>query len=371
MQRLAEGEFGRVARLFAGLEHHLCCAAVLAGACPGWVYVDDVTSPRAALLGSPEGEFLAGEPDEGFAVALAGLVATDRVALGDMHVVCADEGWVPLLATVMGGLAPLAEERRYYEFDQPSVAVPPVPEGFALVPVDAALLARTTLRNHAAVADWGMANWGGATDFLARGAGACVVRGDALASWSLADCAVDSRAEIGIATDPDFRRRGLATVATAATVAACLARGYARIGWHCWTRNLGSRAVAERVGFAHVGTYTDHWCLADPARHAAELALHAARRGDRATALAWCERACAAPEATGRTQFHAAAVLAALDDYPAALARLLAAAEQGGINREILRGADLFLPLHGAPEWPGLLAGGTPPSGEVSDRATS
>jgi RimJ/RimL family protein N-acetyltransferase len=236
--------------------------------------------------------------------------------------------------------------------------VPEVPEGFAVVPVDAALLARRELRNHEAVAEWGIGNWGEQDDFLARGLGMVVIHGDTIASWCLMDCAVGPRCEIGIATDPDYRRRGLAALATAATVAACLARGFARIGWHCWTRNRGSRRVAERVGFAHVGTYTNDWCLTDPTRHAAERALHAARRGDRAIALAWRDQISADPEASGWSQFHAAAVMAALGDYTAALAHLREAVARGGANTEVLRGAELFIPLHDSPEWPELLARG-------------
>jgi GNAT superfamily N-acetyltransferase len=258
LHQLAPDAYPCVGPLFAGFDWHLSAAAVLAGTCPGRVYADDPANPRAAFVCSPEGEFLAGEPGAAFARDLSGLVAREREEFGSLHVVCTNEGWAPHLAKITGGLAPLAEERRYYEFSAPSVAVPEVPEGFAAVPVDATLLARRGLRNYPAVAEWGMSNWGGAEGFLARGAGMVVVQGETIASWCLMDCALGPRCEIGIATDPGYRRRGLAALATAATVAACLARGYARIGWHCWTRNLGSRGVAEHVGFAHSGTYTDH-----------------------------------------------------------------------------------------------------------------
>jgi RimJ/RimL family protein N-acetyltransferase len=358
LHQLAPDAYSRVVPLCADLDWHLSAAAVLAGTCPGRVYADDPTSSRAAFIHSPEGEFLAGEPGEAFARAVRALVAREPGEFGSMYVVCADEGWLPHLATITGGLAPLAEERRYYEFTAPSVEVPAAPDGLAVVPVNAALLARRELRNHAAVAGWGMDNWGGAEAFLARGVGMVVLHGETIASWCLMDCAVGPRCEIGIATDPDYRRRGLATLATAATVAACLARGFERIGWHCWTRNLGSRGVAERVGFAHTGTYTNHWCLSDPARHAAEHALHAARRGDRATALAWRDGLAADPRATGWSHFHAAAVTAALGDYDAALTHLREAVARGGADAEVMRGADLFIPLHDSPEWPGLLARG-------------
>lgn len=356
LHALPTDTYPRVAPLFAGFDWHLSAAAVLANTCPGTTFADDPNNPRAAFIFSPEGEFLAGEPNETFARDLGNLIAANPEEYDSLHILCSDDGWLPHLPTIMGGLEPIAEERRYYEFTAPSVAVPVVPEGFAVVPVDTALLARRELRNHAAVAGWGIANWGGAEGFLARGAGMVVVHGDTIASWCLMDCAVGTRCEIGIATDPGYRRRGLAALATAATIEACLARGFTRIGWHCWTRNLGSRLTAERVGFAHAGTYTDRGCLTDPARHAAERALHAARRGDRATALAWRDQLQTNPEAPGWMHFHAAAVTAALRDFDATLAHLREAVARGGASADVMRGAELFIPLHTSPEWPTLLA---------------
>jgi hypothetical protein len=48
--------------------------------------------------------------------------------------------------------------------------------------------------------------------------------------------------------------------------------------------------------------------------------------------------------------------MAALHDYDAALAHLREAVARGGADPEVMRGAELFLPLHEVPEWPNLLA---------------
>jgi RimJ/RimL family protein N-acetyltransferase len=81
-------------------------------------------------------------------------------------------------------------------------------------------------------------------------------------SWSLADCIVGDACEIGIHTAEDYRRQGLATLTAAATVDGCLARGLTAIGWHCDVDNLGSRGVAERVGFRHERDYVEYVCFA-------------------------------------------------------------------------------------------------------------
>jgi RimJ/RimL family protein N-acetyltransferase len=70
-----------------------------------------------------------------------------------------------------------------------------------------------------------------------------------LSVGNLADCIVAGRAEIGIETAPEHRRRGLATQVTAAAVAMAFDRGLTEVGWHCNDDNTGSYRTAESVGF--------------------------------------------------------------------------------------------------------------------------
>ena len=52
---LGEAGYARVRALFAPLRFHLASAAVLDGNNPGAVFVNDVDSPHAAFMVSPEG----------------------------------------------------------------------------------------------------------------------------------------------------------------------------------------------------------------------------------------------------------------------------------------------------------------------------
>ena len=54
--------------------------------------------------------------------------------------------------------------------------------------------------------------------------------------------------ELGVATVPQHRRGGLATLAASACVDHCDENGLTP-HWHCWNDNLGSIAVAEKIGF--------------------------------------------------------------------------------------------------------------------------
>jgi hypothetical protein len=89
----------------------------------------------------------------------------------------------------------------------------------------------------------------------------CTVRAGEAASWSVGDCASGTSCEIGIHTAAAHRRRGLAALTAAATVAQAAERGFARVGWHCPDYNLGSAATARRAGFELVGDHAavDVW----------------------------------------------------------------------------------------------------------------
>lgn len=81
------------------------------------------------------------------------------------------------------------------------------------------------------------------------GFGAAAVADGAVVSWSLADCVLGDRAEIGIHTAPAHRRRGLAAAVAARAVTVARARRIREVGWHCNEDNFGSRRTAESVGF--------------------------------------------------------------------------------------------------------------------------
>jgi RimJ/RimL family protein N-acetyltransferase len=129
-----------------------------------------------------------------------------------------------------------------------------IPLEFQFVPIDKALLHRTNLTNYAAIADW-IKGWHTTEYFLQHGFGFCLLHGDTIASWCIADCALGDKCEIGVKTDWRYRRRGLATTVVAGTVDYCLSTGFRHIGWHCLDSNAGSLAVAQQVGFGRVHTY--------------------------------------------------------------------------------------------------------------------
>ncbi len=265
MYKLPAREYGAVSALFEGLEFQLITAAVLDGASPGRVWVDDVRQPRTAFMASPEGCFLTGNAgNEATNQALNELIVGNLLHRYDAIVVVPQpDGWERNIEGVLKGCRAIQEERRHYRLDRLRLdwraALPP---GFAVERIDADLLSRPGLAIPDHITDWMVSNWESVDGFLRNGFGFCTVHGDRIVSWSLADCIVGDACEIGIHTTEDHRRQGLGALTAAAAADHALSHGLSEIGWHCHESNYGSRGVAEKVGFVHDRDYVHYLCLA-------------------------------------------------------------------------------------------------------------
>lgn len=236
--------------LFADLPYHLSISAVLRGTMPGRVLADADRLPGTVLVSSPEGNYLAsagpiGDAERSAGRALLHQLAGDEPGIG----LFATPDWEQHAVSLVPGVHYVRFPRRHYALSALAGAWHEhLPPSLILRPLDAAILARPDLQGHH-IQRWASGNWGSAEAFLSRGFGFALFDGSEPVSWCLADCAVDARCEIGIHTHQTYRRRGLATIVVAATVAHALAAGYHGVGWHCSEDNQGSQGVAEKVGF--------------------------------------------------------------------------------------------------------------------------
>lgn len=276
IHELNNANYEKVRALFRALEYHLTSAAVLDGNNPGRVFVDDPDTPRTAFMFSPEGCYLAGNPDnDAFNRALNDSIYTRAIFDAKVYAlffVCHPESWQEQLPIVLDPRQPIEMARRHYicrelKYDWR----PNIPEGFTVRRIDESLLNRPGMRVPDHLRNWMRNNWGSASDFLEKGFGFVTIHHNEVVSWSLADCTTGTACEIGIHTVEAFRRRGLATVTATAAVDYALSNGYATVGWHCPEDNLGSIGTAEKVGFEKERDYTMYYILMDEARHRAEM----------------------------------------------------------------------------------------------------
>jgi len=93
--------------------------------------------------------------------------------------------------------------------------------------------------------------WRTAEHFLRDGLGFAVVDEGAVVSLAFSSFVIGRAVEIGIETLPAHRGRGLATVACAALIDDCLARGVEPV-WACRLENTASHRLAETLGFVPV-----------------------------------------------------------------------------------------------------------------------
>lgn len=267
MYKLNVEQYQIAQRLFADLiDVHLSIAAVLAGATPGQIWVDNPEYPRVGFAVTPEGEYLTGDANHRACyAALRGIIPLN--AYLTLH----PESWQTVLGEVWSNSIARKHSRQHFTFREqrhPNWRKL-IPDGFELVRVDRTLLNRTELKNYAEVAGR-VEEWHSIDYFMQNGFGFCVLHKNAIVSRCIADCRIDDKCEIGIGTDIDYRRRGLAVVAVSAAVDHCLVQGIRHIGWHCLSSNVGSIAVAHKTGFVKT---TDCFAYSDgiPAENAGDL----------------------------------------------------------------------------------------------------
>ena len=123
-----------------------------------------------------------------------------------------------------------------------------LPDGFSMQAIDAQLLQRCEWREE-------MIFYAGSEEnFLAHGAGLCMMNGDEILVEAYASALGETRAEIGAITIKPYRGRGYAPIACAFLAAACQQRG-CQPYWSCDADHTASIRVAQKMGFRQAKAY--------------------------------------------------------------------------------------------------------------------
>lgn len=250
-------------------DYNLILDAVIADTSPAWVVADHLDAPTAALLFTAEGTFLAGDAgNDSFVADLRAFFERAETEPGywqggsGVMLSLGSPAWEPRLADIFPHRAPTPSARQHYTCTALALADwrDRLPPGFTMTRIDPALLDRPGLDVPDHIPSWIDGNWGSPEDFTANGGFAFgTLHENAIVSWSVADCAAGDRCEIGIQTRPDYRRRGLASLVTAAAVEYALSSGFREVGWHCSADNAGSFGTALKAGFVKERDYVAYW----------------------------------------------------------------------------------------------------------------
>ena len=90
--------------------------------------------------------------------------------------------------------------------------------------------------------------WDNERDFINNGIGFSLLYDKQLAATAFASFIHDDKLELGIETVSEFRKKGLAEIASCALIDYCIANGYTPV-WSCRLENTGSYILAQKVGF--------------------------------------------------------------------------------------------------------------------------
>jgi GNAT superfamily N-acetyltransferase len=105
-------------------------------------------------------------------------------------------------------------------------------------------------------------SWDSEQAFFKGGTGYCLMDGDKFACSSISAFIGNGQIDIGIETNPEYRRQGLGAPTAAAMVRYCLEQGHQPV-WGCLQDNVGSALIAKKVGFDNIGSHLVYFSLAE------------------------------------------------------------------------------------------------------------
>lgn len=124
----------------------------------------------------------------------------------------------------------------------------PLPAGYSVHRMDRILLEKSPKREE------NINRYGSLENLLARGRAVCILHGDETVCEAYADMDILGVRELGITTQPAYRRQGFATIACAHLIQLC-EEAESRTYWDCVKLNRGSVKLAYKLGFRNERAY--------------------------------------------------------------------------------------------------------------------
>jgi RimJ/RimL family protein N-acetyltransferase len=370
LHRLKQQDYDKVLSLFAPLaEFKSAVSGVLDGTQLGTVFVDDTANPQSACMYWDQLLILAGNPDNvAFNHALHTLVMKQGFADASYQTVsdgivtlCHPAAWQDRFDVVFGARMPVEEARGHYVFRQSMFdwreMLPD--EGISVQSINKALLDNDSLENIQELRASVQGAWAeSAANFEEQGVGACVLTSGEIVGWCYTRMvARDDACELTLETVDTYIGQGVATLASAAAIDFCLARGFVTIEEHIADWNTPSLRVAEKVGFVRERDYSVYTYFFDAAIHfsvAGEINLKFGRFQE---ALHWYKKSFDEGEAPLPSYYNAAVAAVRIEDSILAFKYLNMAIDMGRgfISLDLVKNAEVFDDLHDTPEWAAVL----------------
>jgi hypothetical protein len=254
---------GQTRPLFHSLERsHALVEAFFEGCATARLFVDHVDAPRSGIIVCNSRVLCTGDASQiDFLGEMARVFSDELIpvhrARGNdaLLVYASSEAWNTSLQHLFSGRQLYHGTRQYYEI----TAFAPrtdlqLPDGFSMQLITPEFLS-SEVSGLEAVREEMCSERASVEDFLVHSFGLCPVHSNEVAGWCMSEYNVGDRCEIGIATTEKHQRKGMATLTTWAFLTEAHRRGYRRVGWDCWERNVASVATARKAGFTLVEEY--------------------------------------------------------------------------------------------------------------------
>lgn len=241
-------------------------AAVIEGNNPGWVFVDDPCTPKAALVWAQgiEGFYLAGDANSAvFQKELA--IFTDQVLkprLRNLGItwfeISGDKKWNPAIENIFSEQGLESSEQWVYML-KPSGDKSKLQPGAVgdprLLRVDKHLLGNLPASNKEFLFSKLRQFWGNVNTFLNTGLGYVLLDEEEIASLCCSGFVTRDIHVIDIETEVSHRKKGYAEKVARAFIAACLEK-HCQPYWDCMAENTASARLAEKLGFTRSHVYS-------------------------------------------------------------------------------------------------------------------
>lgn len=360
IQKLQPIDYSGARLVHNEMEIHLAVKALLEGSSPGEVYVDDPVNPKSVFAWTMHRFFLAGAFDNNAFNARVKVLFDQTIypkarqmGRDGFTLYYAPDGWGDVIQKdILFGKYPLQEMRQYYVFkdfkhDWRSMLA----DGFSTLPVDEELLAKEHLKNLDELIEETQSERPSVEAYLESSFGTCVVHQDELVSWCLSEYNCAERCEVGIETQRDYQKRGLATITASALIEKAHSEGITEIGWHCYAGNKPSSATALKIGFEKVSDYPVFWAMFDEAINMAVNGNSKFEQKAYKEAVEWYQRAINIGEVPAWMYWNTASAYAHLDDKESAFNNLNLAVDKGFRDAEYYQNSPHFERFHGTQEW--------------------
>ncbi|MBQ4898242.1 GNAT family N-acetyltransferase [Paenibacillus sp. Marseille-P2973] len=260
MHELAQEDYYIVKPLLEGGHVHPELVSIIEGNNPGWIFVDQVTTPQSAIVWSKgmQGFYLIGDhTNEAFVLNLDDYIKSKieprmkEVALNHFEVSGHHDKW---------NMESIFPTRKLYQFEQLVLKLLNNPEVQKSIEIETINLKTSDwecpkYRNVELIDTHIGSFWSSRDDFMRNGFGYAAVIGNEIVGVCYSSFVTNDTHAIGIETVSSFQSKGVGTHLASLLTEEIYRNGFTPY-WDCSLDNEPSKKLAERLGFTQVHRYT-------------------------------------------------------------------------------------------------------------------